>query len=234
MTPFRVGRHDCRMRGDELLATLQAESAAAADRPLAAMLRHAARHAITDPERPELAELTEQGWADAEAFGARLGRFRRVRFVHSPVRRCAQTVEGIARGAAAVGVAVEVLGAHEALGIAYIRDRARAGRLSAEHGDHFVRLWFEGRVPADVVAPPRELAEQKLDFVRAHWRSAGPGTLDLHVSHDWNVIALREHWTGVRHEEAGWLTFLDGVTFSPQGSGCRVRYRDVAREIAAS
>jgi broad specificity phosphatase PhoE len=220
------------MRGDELLATLAAE--AAADRPLAAMLRHAARHAIADPERPELAELTVQGWADAEAFGARLTAFPRVRLVHSPVRRCAQTVEGIARGAARAGVAVEILGPNDALGIAYIRDRATAGRLSAEHGDHFVRLWFEGRVPPHIVESPRALAEQKLAFVRERWRSAAPGTLDLHVSHDWNIIALREHWTGVRHEDAGWLTFLDGVTFRPDGPVCRVRYRDAAREVAAT
>ena len=219
------------MRGDELLATLTAE--AAADRPLAAMLRHAARHAITDPERPELAELTDQGWADAEAFGERLGAFARLRLFHSPVRRCAQTVEGIVRGAARAGIPVEVFGPHDALGIAYIRDRARAGRLSAEHGDRFVRLWFEGRVSPEIVEPPRDLAEQKLAFVRERWLSAAPGTLDLHVSHDWNIIALREHWTGVRHEEAGWLTFLDGVTFVPQAAGCRARYRDVVREIVA-
>ncbi len=218
-----------RMRGEELLSTLREE--ARAGRPVAAVMRHAARHPIADPQRPELAELTPAGCAAAEAFGAQLGSFSRVRLFHSPVKRCWQTAECIARGAESAGSRTEFIGAHAALGIDYIRDLAEAGRLTVQHGEHFVRLWFENQVPPSVIDPAPALAAMKLDFVRRQLAVAEPGTLDLHVSHDWNIIILREHLVGVRHEEAGWLTFLDGVAFRPSERGVRAVYREHAREI---
>lgn len=219
------------MRGDELLALLARE--AQGGRPVAALMRHAARHPIADPKLPHLAELTTEGCAAAEEFGAKLNGFAQVRLFHSPVKRCRQTAECIAQGAGRAGVAAEIAGAHEELGIDYIRDVAEAGRLSVIHGEHFMRLWFEGRVPANVIDPVPHLAARKLDFVRRRLGevAARPGTLDLHVSHDWNIILCREHFVGVRHEDAGWLTFLDGVTFSPATRGLRVAYREHAREI---
>lgn len=217
------------MRGEELLTTLRVEAHAGG--PVAAVMRHAARHPIADPRRPELAELTADGCAAAEAFGAELGNFSRVRLFHSPVKRCQQTAECIARGVAGIGGRAELVGAHPALGIDYIRDLAEAGRLTAIHGDHFVRLWFEGQVPPSVIDPAPTLAALKLDFVCSQLAAAAPGTLDLHVSHDWNIIILREHLVGVRHEDAGWLTFLDGVAFRPSERGVRAIYREHVREI---
>ncbi|MBA3849416.1 MAG: hypothetical protein C0502_05400 [Opitutus sp.] len=219
------------MRGEELLATLREE--ARAGTPVAAVLRHAARHPISDPERPELAELTGEGRKHAVAFGAGLAGFARVRIFHSPVLRCRQTAECIALGGTRAGAGVEIAGARPELGIDFIRDLKEAGRLSELHRDHFVRLWFEGAVPPGVADPIPELAARKLAFVRARLGeiAGASGTLDLHVSHDWNILALREHLVGVRHEEAGWLAFLDGLTFRPCGPGLRAVYRRQARVI---
>ncbi|HLP26903.1 MAG TPA: histidine phosphatase family protein [Acidobacteriota bacterium] len=204
---------------------------ARAGQPVAAVMRHAARHPIADPQRPEIAELTADGCAAAVDFGRQLGSFSRVRLFHSPVKRCQQTAECIAEGLAAIGGRAELIGPHPALGIDYIRDLAEAGRLTVQHGDHFVRLWFENRVPPSVIDPAPALAALKLDFVRTQLAAAEPGTLDLHVSHDWNIIILREHLCGVRHEDAGWLTFLDGVTFRASERGVRTVYREHAREL---
>jgi hypothetical protein len=217
------------MRGEELLATLRNE--ARTGRPVAAVMRHAARHPIADPQRPEIAELTDDGCAAAEAFGTHLRDFERVRLFHSPVKRCQQTAECIAQGIAGIGGRAELVGPQAALGIDYIRDLAEAGRLTVQHGDHFVRLWFENQVPASVIDPAPTLAAMKLEFVRGQLATALPGTLDLHVSHDWNIIILREHLVGVRHEDAGWLTFLDGVAFRPAARGVRAVYRERFREI---
>ncbi len=220
------------MHGNELLETLR--QVTAGGRPAAAMLRHAARHPIADPKQPHLAELTDAGHAAAEGFGEKLAGYARVRLFHSPVKRCLQTVEGIARGAARHGVAVEIVGEEPALGIDYIRDVDEAGRLSVIHGPHFVRLWFEGSIAPTVVDPIATLAQRKVAYVQARLAeiAAQPGALALHVSHDWNIMILREHLCGVRHEETGWLTYLDGVAFAPATSGVRAIYRDRARDVA--
>lgn len=219
------------MRGDELLSTLRRE--AAVGRAVAAVMRHAARHPIADPQRPEVAELTPAGCEAAENFGQQLRGFARLRLFHSPVNRCRQTAECIALGAERAGVRVEWQGPQRQLGIEYIRDLAEAGRLTMQHGEHFVRLWFNGEVPINVIDEARRIADEKSAFVGRHLAQVAhvPGALDLHVSHDWNIIALRELYVGVRHEEAGWLSFLDGVVFAPEGDRLRVAYRESTREF---
>jgi broad specificity phosphatase PhoE len=212
------------MQGHELLGTIAALGSAPA---VAAVMRHAARHPIANPAEPTLAEITADGARAAAEFGARLAGFDRVRLFHSPVKRCGQTAAAIAEGATKAGCAVELAGAREEIGVGYILDQPEAGRLTMLHGDHFVRLWVEGEIPATVIQPARSVATRQADFVAARLREPADGgrRLDLHVSHDWNIIVLRELLLSVRHEEAGWLTFLDGVAFTAGAGGVRAVYR---------
>jgi hypothetical protein len=206
------------MHGHELLATL---SSLGSGHPAAAFLRHAERFPIADPARPDDAQLTPTGHATAEQFGARLGAWAQVRLFHSPVKRCRQTAEGIARGAAIAGCTVEAVAPEAVLGVDYIVDVAEAGRLTVLHGEHFVRLWLTGQVPSTVIRPAAEMVAAKLAYLgRRLQEPASDGVrLDLHVSHDWNILAVRELTLGVRHEDAGWLTFLDGLAFAAPASG---------------
>lgn len=215
------------MYGHELLATIRSLPQ---DTDAAVFLRHAERFAIVDYADPTLAELTPSGIAAAEAFGALLQGFERVRIFHSPVKRCRQTAEGIARGAADRVRSVEVAGPEDALGVDYILDLQEAGRLTTLHGEGFVRRWFAGEVAPDVIRSAVGIAERKLEYLSQRLRepSAAGRRLDLHVSHDWNIIVLRELLLSVRHEEAGWLNFLDGVAFSVAADGLRAVYRERA------
>ncbi|ACB75442.1 histidine phosphatase family protein [Opitutus terrae] len=194
----------------------------------AVFLRHAQRHPIVDASDPTLAELTPAGAAEAEAFGAKIAGFGCVRVFHSPIKRCHQTAECIARGVQATGCPVEIVGPEDALGIDYILDLKEAGRLTVLHGDHFVRLWFSGQIAPTVIHRAERIAARKLTHLvkRLQEPCAQGRRLDLHVSHDWNIIVLRELMVGVRHEEAGWLDFLDGVAFTPVAGGLRAIYRD--------
>lgn len=214
------------MQGHELLQTIANLTTAPT---VAAVMRHAARHPIANPAEPTLAEITTDGAKSAVEFGKRLTGFNRVRLFHSPVKRCGQTAACIAQGAAAVGIAVELVGAQTEIGIDYIVDQVESGRLSAIHGEHFVRLWVNGEIPATVVRPPSALAAQQTNFVSARLRdplAEGQGRrLDLHVSHDWNIMILRELLLKIRFEEAGWLTFLDGVAFTADATNLQANYR---------
>ena len=216
------------MLGNELLETIRSLPSGGAS---AAILRHAARFPIADPSEPTLAEITPAGAAGAESFGARIAGFDEMRIFHSPVKRCAQTAEKIARGARAAGLAVDVVVAQPALGVDYILDLVEVGRLNALYGDTFVRLWFSGRIPEAAILPAARIACTQLFFLteRLQEPCQRGRRLDLHITHDWNVIILRELMLGVRHEETGWLTYLDGLAFSCQADGLRVVYRDRTR-----
>lgn len=219
------------MYGNELLETI---GSLTSDAPVAAILRHAARYPILDVARPELAEITPAGAKAAEEMGRRLSGFDCLRLFHSPVKRCQQTAECLARGAGAAGLKIEHLGPETALGVDYILDLAEAGRLSQVHGEHFVRLWVKGEVSPQIIRHTKHIAETKMAYLTRRLLEPGKGgrRLDLHISHDWNIMVLREHLLGVRHEEAGWLSFLDGIGFCLQGGVLQVKYREHERRKA--
>lgn len=210
------------MLGNELLESIHSLPSGGA---AAAVLRHAPRFPIADPSQPTLAEITPAGATAAEDFGARIRGFAGVRIFHSPVKRCAQTAEHIARGVRSAGLTAELAGPQPALGVDYIRDLVEVGRLNALHGESFVRLWFSGRISESLIFPAPRIATATLAFLTDRLEEpAGSRRLDLHVTHDWNVIILRDLMLGVRHEEAGWLGFLDGLAFSRPPDGLRAVY----------
>jgi len=213
------------MHGLQLLDTIHSLPTNAA---AAAFLRHAERFPILDSADPTLAEITPDGAVSAEAFGTRIRGFDWVRIFHSPVKRCRQTAECIARGISSTGCPVDIAGPEDALGVDYIVDLMEAGRLTVLHGNHFVRLWFSGQVAPTVIRAAEQIAARKLTFLaqRLQEPSERGRRLDLHVSHDWNIIVLRELVCGVRHEEAGWLNFLDGVAFSSTAGELSAVYRE--------
>jgi hypothetical protein len=81
-----------------------------------------------------------------------------------------------------------------------------------------------------VIHAAEQIVTRKLAYLTERLQQPDPHgrRLDLHVSHDWNILTLRERLCGVRHEEAGWLNFLDGVAFTVAVDGLRAVYRDHA------
>lgn len=217
------------MHGHELLNAL---ASLPTDVPAAAMMRHAARYPITDSTQPTLAEITPEGAAAAEAMGQRLSGFGRVRLFHSPVKRCQQTATCLARGLTSTGVTVEHLGPEDALGVNYILDLKEAGRLSDLHGEHFVRLWIKRQISESVVRAAKPIVEEKLAYLTTKLTEPNPGNrrLDLHITHDWNILIMRELLLNLRHEEMGWLTFLDGLAFTQNADHLETVYRDHRRQ----
>ncbi|MFT3781990.1 MAG: histidine phosphatase family protein [Nibricoccus sp.] len=213
------------MYGHELI---QAIASFPPSHSVAAIMRHAARFPIANSAQPTLAEITPEGAAAAENMGRQITGFSHVRLFHSPVKRCQQTAECLARGLKLSGVQVDPISAQESLGVDYILDLVEAGRLTDLHGEHFVRLWMRQEIPASVIRATKSIVEAKLSYLTS--KASEPETaghrLDLHVTHDWNILILRELMLGLRHEETGWMTFLDGLAFSVIGNEMEVVYRN--------
>lgn len=204
------------MYGQDLLESLCAPAHAG---NAAAIMRHAERHALTSATDPTLALLTDAGKAAARDMGARISGFSHLRLFHSPVQRCRQTAEQLAEGARSAGLHVEMIGTEEVLGFGYTRDMPTACRMYSEIGDAFMDRWFRSELPDSIIAEPGLIADETVAHIDRRLRetTAHGRRLDLHVSHDWNVLVVRELLLGVTHEKAGWLTFLDGVAFSRTG-----------------
>jgi broad specificity phosphatase PhoE len=215
--------------GDGLLAALHDLPSEA---PAAALMRHSVRGPVTDLRTSPDVQLTPEGVVAARRFGQGLPAGRPVRLVHSPIERCAQTARAVAEGFVRAGGSAEVLGPLPVLGAPYVQDFERLVEASGRYDPWaFVRVWFDGRLPAGIVLPADEAARGQLDVLGAHLAGTPGGGLTLLVSHDWNVMLLRERLLGVRHDDAGWLDYLDGVVLAAGATGLRLRWRDAVRRV---
>jgi hypothetical protein len=167
-------------------------------------------------------------------LAALLGCGDRVVLGHSPVLRCGQTAAAIHAGLTAAARAATVIGERGHLGGPYLRDPKPALDLAAQLGHHFLRQWFDGSVPESLVQPRPDAAREQVDRALEVLDRPETPRLAVLVSHDWNLMLVREHYFGVRHEEAGWIDFLDGVAIRRAMGGFAVGYRRCVVHVPAA
>jgi broad specificity phosphatase PhoE len=200
---------------------LEALSRIPQDRPAAVLMRHSVRGPITDVLRPLDVPLSPEGRQAARALGRALPH-RRVVLTYSPVPRCADTAFQLAEGVReSGGVAIDD-GADDRLGGPYVFDATDVALRAAALGPAFMTEWREGRLPTAIIEPLSKAARGQLDRALAALARARPGELHVLVSHDWNLLAVREDVFDVHHEDAGWVDFLDGLVAVPDGTGARL------------
>lgn len=193
-----------------------------AGRPAALFVRHAEREPVHELRHHERARLTQRGHRQAHEAGGLLARASAyVRIHHSPVERCGETARGLVEGVLAAGGHAELVCEVKALASPFVLDPERAFALAAELDTfpRFLRDWFDGKLPADVLMPRREAALGQVAAVLEHLAGAGglrTDALHVFVSHDWNILLVREEMLGHRLEE-GWPHFLDGFALSVDG-----------------
>jgi broad specificity phosphatase PhoE len=182
-------------------------------KPVTMMIRHAERFPIRDMGNPMDALLTEKGKRDAYEYGKKAAGLSPVTLLHSPVERCRQTAENIARGIRDSGGTAEVEGVHDVLGGPYaVGNLNEIPRFIEEYGlRKFLRMWFDGELPDGHLMPLREAAEIEMECIRETSRRYS--TSLMLVTHDWNIMIVREQVLGLPHEEVGYPGFLDGITY---------------------
>ena len=195
--------------------------------PLTLLVRHAEREDVRSANDIFTAPLTDKGRQDARKVGAAFAKRGTITFAHSPVPRCEDTAACMAEGARAAGARAEIVGMRPELGGLYIVDIEQAFRAYVADRQRFVRRWFEGELGEDVLLSRRETAKHQLEVVQ---ELHGNTPLTVLVSHDWNIMSVREEFLGVRHEDTGWLGFMDGVAHTEADDARRLRWSDVSRD----
>lgn len=193
--------------------------------PAAIIVRHAARYPITDIRTSLTVGLTEDGKRDARNFGSRLPSFKTIRIFHSPAVRCHETAEMIAEGAGGNGARLEMFEMSPSLCAPYLRDESCLTE-SARRGGEFIRAWFNGEFDESMILRTAHAADLVLEHIIARLGDGnGNGRLDIHVSHDWETMLLREELLGLKYETVGWMQYLDGLVFSRGAPDFQAIYR---------
>lgn len=190
------------------------------------MIRHGDRNKILshDVEGSLSVGLTEKGFTDAEDFGRSIPFFSTIRIFHSPAVRCRETAQMISRGARSQGLTVELIQEEWNLCAPYVKDD-RCLKEADRLGMDFFRTWMSGQISSDWVDGAESSAYMVVEPILSRLKEK-EDCLDVHVSHDWDIMLLREFILGIKHEDAGWLSCLDGISFFQKDGGYRACYRE--------
>lgn len=186
--------------------------------PVALLMRHSERLPVLYSAHYDV-PLTENGRRMAHDLGRALAPRGRIVLYHSFIPRCGETASCIADGAREAGAEATVIGVLDDLAGPYLKDRDAVMDLAdTMTPERFLRAWFDGALPEAILAPLHEAAASQLRPVHLAL-GRHPDALSVLVSHDWNLMTVREACLGARHEDVGWLPFLDGVAATPAANG---------------
>ncbi|MBN2325263.1 MAG: histidine phosphatase family protein [Spirochaetes bacterium] len=197
------------------------DSALSGKRPCSVLMRHAERFPFADYGDEPL--LTERGHNDAYELGKELVPLSPLRIFHSPIERCHQTACGICRGVRKRKKGCEISGVIEMLGPSlFIVDREGIMRSLEKNEAGFLRLWFDGKMPENVILPVEKAARRMLSFMVD--QLSGDSVSTINVSHDWIILALLERYFPLRYEEMEYPGFLSGVVALRDGEKIHLQY----------
>ncbi len=201
------------------------------DKKAILIIRHAERYTIDEIENVHLPLLTEKGKRDSFQFGRDLSKIGEVRLFHSPVMRCQETAVEISRGLNESGNEAAVAGHALELGGPFIAGDWKdiAAEIKRHGYREFVRMWFDGKVSEKTIMPLGRSAILTTEFFLRQYNDSD--TFIINVTHDWNLMILREHYFGLRHEDLGLPDFLDGMIFYVTGRKAMLMYHGEERAV---
>lgn len=189
-------------------------------------IRHAERYPIDDMKDALQIRLTGKGHIDSMNLGKELAPHGPFSLFHSPVPRCMETAQMINDGITSSGIESKLSGELLELGGPYVKgDWVELVKRTREAGPSaFVRQWFDTDQHDDLMVPLETAAETSLAFLQDQLETLS--TSVINVSHDWNIMILREYFFQIRHEDYGMPDFLDGLALFNDSGKTVLSYHD--------
>lgn len=196
---------------------------------VAIIIRHAERDPIDFMTRALEARLTIGGKSDAFLLGQSLARYNPINIYHSPVPRCMETAECIFEGIISCNESANLAGYLLELGGPYITSNWDVVVSSIEQNGQsmFIRKWFDDELPPDLIMPLPEAANVQLNILASQLRSGNSSSIN--ITHDWNIMILREYYFNLRHEDIGDPDYLDGMFAYLRDDRLHLRYHEHER-----
>lgn len=218
-------------RNNHLLKSLEEHGA----EDISMLIRHAPRHRIPEGviEHHDI-PLTSRGRVMAYEFGEKLPDDVPVRLFYSPIPRCKETAECMREGVISNSGSAVLMGERDFLDTHAIVDLGRMVRMMEETGGlEFIRKWLDGEIERAIMNEPHQVVSRIAEGVIASKREKENNrrTIDIHVTHDVNIVSAREILLGVRLENAGWPDYLDGFLFVHYPDSIAVKWQSCSKTI---
>ncbi len=174
--------------------------------------RHSARY--YDREHPEMEPflvLTEEGKQYAYELGKSLPVGLEVNLFSSAFGRCIETAFMIDKGYTSRGGRTRSNIVEKLLSPSYVKKPFELATCLQEPHEDFVRAWFDGKISSDIIEPPEIAAKKIVQLLVDRLEVLPENSVDINVTHDWNVYLIKEQIMGLRHEDVGRVAYLEGL-----------------------
>jgi hypothetical protein len=177
------------------------------------ILRHSHRNEPKALEKAQKIRLSPQGHAIAKKFGENLPSSRSIKIFHSIIWRCEETAENIHEGFKNIGGISELKGVLKPLAEIGINDKQFYFNVfnNVRVLDSFYR-WVVGFYNPNDWTPFVEYCQSVAHQILEQVKNSPENGLDIFVTHDFNVLALRFGWFAL--PPIKWVKFLGGFAFA--------------------
>jgi len=177
------------------------------------ILRHSHRENSNDIKFLGKLGITDVGRKIAYKLGENLPLERFVRIFHSPSPRCKETANKILEGFTKKNGKCKNYGAISPLNNLDSEKDFITTKALKYGGDRFVNLWRSNYFSVNNLMLFSKYCIQTFQNLLKLISNTTEGGLDIHVSHDLFIIALRLGWFDMNLSDK-WVSFLGGFAFS--------------------
>ncbi|MHA1105845.1 MAG: hypothetical protein ACTSPN_09035 [Promethearchaeota archaeon] len=176
------------------------------------VLRHSHRDEPKGEEKLHKLKLTELGHDMAKKFGEGLPKDRTIRLFHSIVWRCQETAEDILDGFGRMSGRGKIKGVIKPLFFAGTAPNYFIEIFKNGSPIRFLYQWAAGHFSPENIMPFQKYSENAANIIWNGLKNAPEKGIDIHVTHDIFLIALRYGWFGLPPTKE-WVPFLGGFAF---------------------
>ncbi len=183
------------------------------DAKIILLLRHSQRNEPELFDKDADLNLTPQGRKIAKYFGKKLPKNRIIRLFHSKADRCMETAIKIINGFKEIGGEAELKGPLLPLyriGISFDSFSEQNKKYPILEIFH---RWSAGLYSPELWTPLIPYSQEAADIMWTQVETAPENTIDIHVTHDLHLLALRFGWFGIPPNK-DWISYLGGFAFS--------------------
>jgi len=184
-------------------------------RRMTVLMRHGARYYDLDnPQNEAYQTLTDEGKAQAYAYGLRLPDGPVLRFFSSPLGRCIETAYQVEKACIQRGIQTEVNQVAPHLVTFFINNGlAFMTQLIAEGTPAMLKAWFAGSLSKDLLLSPEDALGKQIAPILDGFRPDDGPQIDICVTHDWNLYLIREMCLSQHNVDVGRVDYLEGIVF---------------------
>lgn len=200
------------MLGEKTAALIRRLNSEGIDK-MSVMIRHSKRDYHKDVHMEPFMCLTDEGRDMAFQLGAMLPANMSLKLFSSHIGRCIETAYLIDKGFVnKTGGVTENNRVTKPAAPFYVRDVGRVIDIVKQTDvATFIRQWIDGDISDDILMNAKDAADRMIRFMAGGVWESGKNTLNVSVTHDWNVYLLKEFGLGLPHETFGKIAYLEGV-----------------------